>query len=99
VETYKLNLPTYIKDFSQENYHEELNQTLQGGVSDNGFVIPSVTNAQLTINNWIAPDGTITTLALGMPDGTLWYVSDGAPADFVVKRSGVLRRVSTTAYP
>lgn len=94
-----MNLPTYIKNANQENYHEELNQTLQGGVSDNGYTVPQVTNAQLTVDPWIAPDGTITTLALGMPNGTLWYVTDGAPADLVVKRSGVLRRVSTAAYP
>ena len=94
-----MNLPTYVKDKSQENYHEELNQTLLGGVSDNGYVIPSVTNNQLTVAPWVDPEGVITTLALGMPDGTVWYVSDGAPADFVVKRSGVLRRLVTAAYP
>lgn len=94
-----MNLPTYIKNLDQENYHEELNQTLLQGVSDNGFTIPQITNAQLTVNPFILPDGTITTLALGMPDGTVWYVTDGAPADFVVKRSGVLRRVTTAAYP
>ena len=94
-----MNLPTYVKHPDQENYHQELNQTLLGGVSDNGYVIPSVTNAQLTVDPWIAPDGTVTTLALGMPDGTIWWVSNGAPADFVVKRSGVLRRLVTAAYP
>ncbi len=94
-----MNIPSYILDLSQENYHEELNQTLQQGVSDNGYVVPSVTNAQLTVDPFITPDGTVTTLALGMPDGTEWYVVDGAPADFVVKRSGVLRRVVTAAYP
>lgn len=94
-----MDLPTYIKNDDQENYHEELNQTLQQGVSNNGFTIPQVTNAQLTIDPFILPDGTITTLALGMPDGTVWYITNGAPADFVVKRSGVLRRLVTAAYP
>ncbi len=94
-----MNLPTYIQSASQENYHIELNQTLLQGVSDNGFTIPQVTNAQLTATPFILPNGVITTLALGMPDGTIWFVTDGAPADFVVKRSGVLRRVSTAAYP
>lgn len=94
-----MNIPTYIKDKDQENYQEELSQTLLGGVSDNGYVIPSVTNAQLTVAPFVLPSGTVTTLALGMPDGTVWYVTDGAPADFVVKRSGVLRRVVTAAYP
>lgn len=94
-----MNLPTYVKSPDQENYNQELNQTLREGVSDNGYVIPTVTNAQLTVDPFVLPDGTITTLALGMPDGTIWYVSDGAPADFVVKRSGVLRRLTTAAYP
>ncbi len=94
-----MNLPTYVKDKSQENYHEELNQTLIQGVSDNGFTIPQLTNAQLTVDAFILPDGTVTTLAAGMPDGTMWYITDGAPADFVVKRSGALRRLTTAAYP
>jgi hypothetical protein len=94
-----MNLPTYVKDKDQENYHEELNQTLLQGVSNNGYTIPQVTNAELTVNPFILPDGTVTTLALGMPDGTVWYVTDGAPADYVVKRGGVLRRLLTAAYP
>lgn len=94
-----MDLPTYVKTADQENYHEELNQTLQQGVSDKGYTIPQVTNAQLTVDPFVLPNGAVTTLALGMPDGTLWYVTNGAPADLVVKRSGVLRRVSTAAYP
>ena len=94
-----MNIPTYVKDKDQENYNEELNQTLLQGVSDNGYTVPQVTNAQLTVAPFILPDGTVTTLALGMPDGTEWYVTDGAPADLVIKRSGVLRRVVTAAYP
>jgi hypothetical protein len=94
-----MNLPTYVKSESQENYHEELNQTLRDGVSDNGFTIPSLTNAQLTAATFILPDGTVTTVALGMPDGTIWYISDHVPPVFVGKIAGALRQFTTAAYP
>ena len=94
-----MNLPTYIQNSNQENYNEELSQTLIQNLSDNGYVIPTLTNAQLTVNPFVLPTGVVTTVALGMPDGTIWYISDGAPADFVVKRSGALRRLVTAAYP
>ena len=94
-----MNLPTYVKHIDQENYNQELNQTLLEGVSNNGYVIPTVTNAQLTVNAWIAPDGTVTTLALGMPDGTTWYVSDAVPPGPVMKIAGVLRRLVDAVYP
>ncbi len=94
-----MDLPTYVKSESQENYHEELNQTLLQNVSNNGFVIPSLTNAQLTVAPFILPDGTVTTVALGMPNGTIWFITDHVPPVYVGKISGALRQFTTAAYP
>ena len=35
-----MKIPTYIKQEDQENYHEELNQTLNDNFSDNGWTGP-----------------------------------------------------------
>ncbi len=94
-----MDLPTYIKGQDQDNYVEEFNQTILQGLSNNGWTVPQVTNAQLTIDNVIAPDGTITTLDTLMPNGTLWYVTDAVPPVPVMKINGVLRKFTTTAYP
>ena len=94
-----MDLPTYVKSPDQENYNEELNQTLIAGLSDKGWTNPQITTANLTVTPVLAPDGTITTIAAFMPDGTQWYVTDGAPAAMVIKVGGALRRVSTTAFP
>lgn len=94
-----MDLPTFIKGQDQDNYVEEFNQTILQGLSNNGWTVPQVTNAQLTIDNVIAPDGTITTLDALMPNGTLWYVTDAVPPIPVMKINGALRKFTTTAYP
>ncbi|MES2356266.1 MAG: hypothetical protein V4568_18045 [Pseudomonadota bacterium] len=96
-----MDIPTYIQggDTTQENYQEELSQTLQQGVGNNGFIIPSVTNAQLTTNIVVAPDGTLTSLGALMPDGTIWFSQDAVPPCYVGKISGALVKFSTTVYP
>jgi len=94
-----MNIPPYIKSPDQENYNEELNQTLFENVGPNGFVIPTLTNAQLTVDPFIAPDGTVTTVSAYMPDGTQWYISDHVPPVMVMKINGALRQVTTAAYP
>lgn len=66
-------------------YNDILNQSLQGGLSDNGWTFPEITAANLAL---IAPD---------MPDGTGWYESDAQV--IVFKLGGALRKVTTTAYP
>jgi hypothetical protein len=93
------DIPPYIKSPDQENYNEELNQTLFRAIGPNGFQVTTLTNAQLTLNPIIDANGNLTTVAALAPDGTLWWISDGGPADLVLKRSGVLRRVATNAYP
>lgn len=94
-----MDLPTFIKGQDQDNYVEEFNQTILQGLSNNGWTVPQVTNAQLTVDNVIAPDGTITTLDALMPNGTLWYVTDAVPPIPVMKINGALRKFTTTAYP
>lgn len=95
-----MDIPPYIKNPDQENYHQELNQTLRDGLSDKGVTIPQVTNAQLVTNTILDPaTGLQVLLKDYMPDGTQWYVTDGAPATGVMKVAGALRRISTTAYP
>ena len=66
-------------------YNDELNQTLQDGLSDNGWTFPLITAANLLL---IYPT---------MPDGTAWYETDNN--QIVFKINGALRKVTTTAYP
>lgn len=75
-------------------YNDELNNTLRNGLSDNGWTLPIVTQAELaTINGYTGVDA--------MPNGTIWYVHDSGSAvyELVVKINGALRKVTTTAYP
>ena len=59
-----LDIPTYLISQGQEQFIEALTQTLREGVSDNGFIIPSVTTAQISL---VAPE---------MAVGTLWFNTD-----------------------
>jgi len=69
-----MNIPTFVNiKFVQSDgyltpemqlYNDELNQALQNGLSNNGWTVPRLTTAQITL---IAPK---------MPDGTLWYDKD-----------------------
>ena len=54
-------------------YNDELNNVLRNGLSDNGWTLPAVTQAQLTALNaaGLPPDQQI-------PNGTIWYVADPA---------------------
>lgn len=70
---------------SMQIYNDQLNQALQGGLSDNGWTIPPITAANLAI---VAPL---------MPDGTIWYESDAK--EWVGKKNGSLVKFTTTAYP
>lgn len=97
-----MDLPPFTKgdETTQENYQRELNQTLIDNVGNNGFVITSVTDAQLTTNIIIGPDGSLTSLGALMPDGTIFYVEDAVPSPvFVGKINGALRQFVTNAYP
>lgn len=95
------DLPVYTMgdESVQASYQEELNQTLIQNFGVNGVVIPSVTTAQLTTNVVVAPDGTLTSLASLMPDGTIWYCNDSSPQVYVGKINGSLVKFTTAAFP
>ena len=80
-------IPTYIRNSNQENYNEDLNQSLQSWLSVNGFPVPQITAANLTV---IAPS---------MPNGSVWYVVDHVPPIWVGKQAGVLVQFTLAAYP
>ncbi len=75
-------------------YNDELNNVLRNGLSDNGWTLPPVTQAQLTQINAI-------TGVDALPNGTIWYVHDDDTLvyEVVVKINGALRKFTTTAYP
>lgn len=96
-----MNIPVFTQgnEVTQENYQRELNQVLLNGAGPNGNIISSVTNAQLTTNVVVAPDGTLTSLGALMPDGTIFYVSDATPPIFVGKVNGALYKFTMSVYP
>ncbi len=75
-------------------YNDELNNVLRNNLSDNGWTLPTVTQAQLTEIGALPADQ-------ALPNGTIWYVHDDTAAvhELVVKINGALRKVTTTAYP
>ncbi len=44
-----VDIPTYIENPSQDNYEEELNQTLQQLLDPAGWVLPNITTVQSAI--------------------------------------------------
>lgn len=56
-----MDLPTYIQNLNQENYNEEMNQTLRDGLSDNGWTVPAITTTD------------ILDVVDMMPVGTIWF--------------------------
>lgn len=63
-----MKIPTYIRQENQENYNEELNQTINDNFSDNGWTgPPSLTTDQIT---------DLVTGPPALPVPTLWYNSD-----------------------
>jgi hypothetical protein len=57
-------IPSYMPGQEPRLYNDQLNQALQGSISDNGFVMPS------------QPTSSIVNLSPMMPDGTIWYDQD-----------------------
>jgi hypothetical protein len=90
-----VNIPTFIDVMfvkpdgyltpEMQLFHDQINQTFQNGLSDNGWTVPQITAANLVL---IAPD---------MPNGTCWYETDNHQVVF--KINGALRKVTTTVYP
>lgn len=81
----------YLTD-DMQLYNDELNNTLRNGLSDNGWTIPLVTQAELAE---IAAFSGI----YEMPNGTMWVCSDVSPQQLVIKLDGTLRKVTTTPFP
>ncbi len=75
-------------------YNDELNNILRNGLSDNGWTLPTVTQAELVDIMALPADQQ-------MPDGTVWYVHDDITVvyEVVVLINGALRKITTTAYP
>ena len=63
-----MDIPSYLVYQGQEQFIELLTQTLQYGVSDNGFIIPSQSGANITLLANAVP-----TL---VPPGTMWFNTD-----------------------
>ena len=86
-------------------YNDELNNILRNGLSDNGWTIPVVTQAQLALIQSL-PD------LQKLPNGTIWAVQDTPPLpapqynEIVVKLddgtgagTSALYKLTKTAYP
>jgi len=71
----------------QQFYHDVLNQQLQENLSDDGFVIPSRTTADI---NAIAANSNEN----ARPDGTIWYDSD--TSQWKGKQNGVVTTFTTS---
>lgn len=71
-----MKVPIYMQGQDDNLYQDELNQTLQDALSDNGWKIPNQTTANIT---QIAPT---------MPNGTIWYDSDTNQLKYI--KSGVV---------
>jgi len=84
-----IQIPTYVKNSDEENYNEELNQTLQYLIGQDGWKTPQITAANLAI---VSADPLT-------PDGTQWYVVDAIPPVPVMLVAGVVVRLTTAPYP
>jgi hypothetical protein len=75
-------------------YNDELNNILRNGLSDNGWTLPEVTQAELASIIALPVDQ-------ALPNGTIWYVHDDVTLvyEVVVLINGALRKVTTSAYP
>lgn len=96
-----MRIPQYIYGSvdDMQRYFALLINECNNNLSDNGWVVPPITNNELTIQPVRDQNGNVTTLSALMPDGTLWYVTDAMPPCYVGKISGSLVKFTTTPYP
>lgn len=101
-----MDLPTYTLNpdtqaLAQENYHQEMNQTLRQNLGANGFWVSNITTADLTTTPILDPNlGTMTTVMDLAPVGAIWFVTD-VPV-WVGKLSAgptVLQQFTTSNWP
>ena len=77
-----MGLPVYSMNQNDDFYNENLSKYLQDSLSENGYVQPPKTSAE------------IADVSVDMPNGTTWYDTD--LDKFVMKENGVLVTVNTT---
>lgn len=88
---------------AMQMYHDELNNVLRNGLSDNGWTLPAVTQAELAAIMALPADQQL-------PNGTIWYVANPAinPTynEIVVKLdngtgtgTSALYKLTKAAYP
>lgn len=103
-----MDIPTYVsnvesKSQEQENYNQQLNLTLLENLGPFGFVISSITDADLRITPILNPNtGTFTTVMDLAKTGSVWFVTDSVPPKWVGKQSNnptVLVQFTVAAYP
>lgn len=97
-----MDIPPYVNMIAADEiiYQQDLNQTLRDGLSNNGWTVPQLTTAQLTVQQILNPtNGLLTTLSAFMPDGTIWYVTDHVPPCYVGKINGALVQFTTAVFP
>lgn len=85
-----MNIPLYLYSdnfVESQSFFIEFFQTILDGLSNNGWTVPSVTQAFIVAR---APN---------MPDGTIWYCNNHVPPVFVGKENGVLVQFTTTPFP
>ena len=85
-----MEIPNYIKNADQENYNEEVNLAMQQCLSQNGFIIPSLTADQITAATMLVPP---------LPDGMLWFCNNSSPPVYVGLISGSLVKFTTSSFP
>lgn len=56
-------------------YNDQLNQSLQNGLSDNGWTVPALTTQQIETASSTVPNGLFVdgVNQVGMPVGTIWF--------------------------
>ena len=77
--------PSGLLTVNAQIYNDTLNQSLRTCLSDNGWTIPQLTQAQ------------ITTISADMPNGSVWY--DITNNVFVGKQNGTLVKFTTAVWP
>ena len=103
-----MEIPNYVpnpesKSSEQENYNQQLNLTLQQNLGQLGFAVTTITNADLTATPILNPNtGALTTVADLALVGSVWFITDAAPPNWVGKQAEnptVLVQFTTAPYP
>ena len=77
-----MKIPVYSLQNNPQYYNTQLSQTLQSGLSDNGWTLPQ---QKTNVINSVSAD---------MPNGTMWYDSD--TNEFKVKIDGTVKKVTVS---